>query len=368
MFTETNSPSEICAAVEAAPTNKRAKRTMIASSAATGIPQPRNASLRAGDIHTDDGHDGHATHLQLAVVGSPLTSRAKPPSHTITAAPDWSSGHIALAPYDPAPNAEVIDEIINKHRLRQGMIKAQTKLVLQAMATIRFATHEDGDYDSDEAKAKARKKADDLYRKVAADPTHPLYANVAPYLLAMESLEAQRAVYEKELVKLVKRLPVYDWVKSVKGFGDISFATIVGECGDIGTYRGPACLWKRMGLAVFDGKRQGAPGEGASKEDWILHGYNKQRRSVSWNARNNLIGGMGKYRPMFGEDVEANPDLTYLQKVFVGRVRIECEKLGLPVTESDKGKESYKKHPTNRAMRYTEKRLLRNLWIEWRRH
>ena len=278
--------------------------------------------------------------------------------------PEWSSGHVPLAPYDPAPNAAIIDDIVSLHRLRQGMIKAQTKLKLQGMASIRFMVQTDDDFANDEAKAKARKRADDLYREVVADPAHPLFGNVAPYLLAMEPLDTQRAIYEKALVKAAKRLPVYEWAKGVKGFGDISFASIVGECGDIGTYKSVSAVWKRLGLAVIGGKRQGAPGLGATADDWIEHGYNKQRRSVSYVAREHVIGGMGKWRPDMGSDLS---DATYYQRVFAERARYEAEKLDMPITESAKGKESYKKHVSMRAHRYVEKRLLKHLYIEWRR-
>ena len=285
--------------------------------------------------------------------------------------PEWSSGHVPLAPYDPAPNAAIVDDIVSLHRLRQGMIKAQTKLKLQGMASIRFMIQTDDDFASDEAKAKARKRADDLYREVVADPAHPLFGNVAPYLLAMEPLDTQRAIYEKALVKAAKRLPVYEWAKGVKGFGDISFATIVGGCGDIGTYKSVSAVWKRLGLAVIGGKRQGAPGLGATADDWIEHGYNRKRRSVSFVAAYRIIGANGLWRPAPGEDVHANPDLTYYQRVFADRVRYESERLELPIVTkiNAKGqpKESYKKHVSMRAHRYVEKRLLKHLYIEWRR-
>jgi hypothetical protein len=293
-------------------------------------------------------------------IGNTNPRASRPSSQPISTTP-----HEDFTPYTPSEYRDkIIDRIITLHRLRQGMIKAQTKLTLQAMASLRFAVAQDGDWDNDEAKAKARKRADDLYRLVAKDPTHELHIRIMPYIMAIEPLTAQRTLYEKDMVREAKRLPVYPFVKSVSGFGDISFATIVGECGDIGTYKSIAAVWKRLGLAVFDGKRQGNPGAGAVADDWIRHGYNKQRRSVSWNARAQIIGGMGLWRPEFGSDLA---DATYYQRVFAERARYESDKLGTPVTESAKGKESYKKHATNRAMRYTEKRLLRELYKSWRR-
>lgn len=348
MFTETNTPTEICAAVEKT-TRKRAARDGTQTTSAQQRAPIANETARAIQ-KPREGKPPVSNHIPRA---------ASTPSHTATSEP-----HEEFQPYDQEPVAATIAEIVDLHRMRQGIIKAQTRLVLQAMAAIRFATHQAGDWDSDEAKAAARKRADGLYRAIAADPAHELHIYVMPYLLAMAPLDAQRAVYEKAMVKAAKLLPVYPFVKSVSGFGDVSFATIVGECGDIGTYKSIAAVWKRLGLAVIGGKRQGAPGEGATKEDWIRHGYNKQRRSVSWNARNQIIGGMGLWRPAYGDDLT---EATYYQRVFAERARYESENLGLPIAESAKGKESYKKHATNRAMRYTEKRLLRELYKAWRR-
>lgn len=375
MFIETaNTPTEICAVVEATTRKRRTIANVksapclsdapIASSGATSTANPNVKAPRAGSPTTDDGQTPSDSQYNIVVVGSPMTSRAGMQPEPNGVAPDWSSGHIPLSPYDPAPNTETVAEIVQLHRLRQDMIRAQTKLSLQGQAALRFMFQRDEDFASDEAKEKARKRNKSLYRQVVADPAHELYGFVAPYMLAAELLEAQRAVYEKALVKAAKRLPVYEWVKGVKGFGDISFATIVGECGDIGTYKSVSAVWKRLGLAVINGKRQGAPGEGATKEDWIEHGYNKQRRSVSYIAREHVIGGMGKWRPEFGSDLA---DASYYQRVYAERARYEAEKLGLPVTESDKGKESYKKHVAMRAHRYVEKRLIKHLYLEWRR-
>jgi len=263
--------------------------------------------------------------------------------------------------------AEVVKRIMNVHKLRQGMIRAKNRILLQAMAPLRLYTMTDEDFESDDAKKAARKRNEDLFRVVSNDPTHEYYENIEPYLTAMGPLEARAESYAKELAQIVKLLPVYPWVKSVKGFGDVSFATIVGEAGDIGTYRSHSALWKRMGVAVIGGARQGNPGSGASAEDWVTHGYRAPRRSVMWNARGGLILGMGKWRPKFGEDVWANPNLTYYQKVFADRARLECEKLGKPVTESAKCRDSYSAHAVNRALRYVEKRLLKQLRQEWRK-
>lgn len=342
-----------------------------------------NQKLDSGNPIPDAAIDV-AQPTDLSPHQEPLSTANKVPQPWLVA--PWTSEHVSLAPYSPTPAVQdAVAEIVTLHRLRQGMIKAQTKLKLQGMASIRFATQTDEDFADDTSKAKARKRNEDLYRKLSSEILDEidrpgteqrafavigiladcsLKSRILPYLIAMEPLDAQRAVYEKDMVKAVKRLPVYAWAKGVKGFGDISLATIVGECGDIGTYRSVSAVWKRMGVAVIAGKRQGNPGAGASAEDWIEHGYNAQRRSVGYVAREHVIGGMGKWRPDFGSGLA---DATYYQRIYAERARLECVKLGMPLTCSDKGKESYKKHVSNRAHRYVEKRLLKHLYLEWRR-
>ena len=250
--------------------------------------------------------------------------------------------------------SEVVNQIIELYRLRQDMIKASTKLSLQAQAIIRRITGF-GKEDNVAGILKAARE----------DVTHEYHMAIMPHSMAMEPLEQQRAMYEKELVKLVKQLPAYEFVKNMKGFGDLSFACIIGESGDLSKYSNPSKLWKRLGLAVMDGTRQGNPGKNATAEDWIAHGYSKQRRSVVWNAGNNMIGGMGKFRPVYGENVDENDAYTPMQRLFANRARYEQQKLGFEIEQSKTGKESYKFHAANRAKRYVEKRVVRDLWNFW---
>ena len=172
-------------------------------------------------------------------------------------------------------------------------------------------------------------------------------ASVAPFVLAVaegrKPFDAMRKETEKEMRRIAETLPVYPWVASVKGFGSLGLAIIVGECGDLGEYRkGVAGIWKRLGLAVMDGKRQGNPGEGAKAEDWIAHGYNARRRSAMWTLGDSLLkcGGDGPWRTLYLErkayELARAPDMRPMQA-------------------------------HRRAQRYVEKRLLRTLWQEWRR-
>lgn len=90
----------------------------------------------------------------------------------------------------------------------------------------------------------------------------------------------ERLAAEKQMRALAKKLPVYPFAVSVKGFGDLALAATVGEAGiAIGDYRTVSGLWKRMGLAVFDGRRQRRM---TDKDQAELHGYSPGRRSQMW--------------------------------------------------------------------------------------
>ncbi len=309
------------------------------------------------------------------------------PSQAELAEAPWLANHQPLAAYDPAPVADIVAQIVNLHRRRQAAIRAKTKVILMMKAEVRSLLCRDADFEEDKTTDRvtafgkaprkltkaAQKRVDDAIKAATAEideglPQSDVASVISSYIESEKLFDAQCEGYAKQMVKLVKQLPAYEFVKSVNGFGDVSFATIIGECGDIGTYKSVSAVWKRLGLAVINGRRQGNPGEGATAQDWVDHGYNRARRSVSWNMRSGIIGNMGLWRPDFGSDLS---DVTYYQKVYAERARFEAEKLGMPVEckVNAKGveKESYRAHVATRAHRYVEKRLLKNLYIEWRK-
>jgi len=270
------------------------------------------------------------------------------------------------APFRTNPaHQPALEIIVEKYRLRQDMVKARTKLILQGMAALRRVFGGD------------KELASKAFDEAAKDEDHPHRMFVEPYLAALDILDRQQVAYEKDLVKAAKMLPIFSWVRDIKGLGDLGFACIVGECSgnrndtgefySVGDFKSVSAVWKRMGLAVIGGERQ----RKKSGDDAIIHGYSPGRRSVMWNVGNSLILGMGKFRPLFGEDIEANDEYTYFQKVFATRARYEAERLphktGETIKESKTGKDSYTAHAAARAKRYTEKRLLRCLFSEWRR-
>lgn len=262
--------------------------------------------------------------------------------------------------------AGVIAEIQALWKMRQRWHRAEKALVLQSKAICRAFL--DGDKD-------AANKAYEAATEGQA-PSEDIAFALVPFLSAIERFKDERGAIEKRLKKSARGLPAYAWALATPGFGEASFAAIVGEAGDVGSYKSVSALWKRMGLAVFDGERQRKK---ANADEAALHGYRPARRSVMWNVGGGLIGGMGHGpRPRLEEDVSGRNDLSDYQKLFIERCRYlaarEPEKYARkPVEKTDKKTgevaefESYSAHCSAAAKRYVEKRFLRKLYAAWRK-
>jgi hypothetical protein len=161
-------------------------------------------------------------------------------------------------------------------------------------------------------------------------------ATRARYFAARDVTETHRKACQRELLKAAKQLPAAAWVQGVRGFGMPSFAAIVGEAGDLGSYDSVAKLWKRMGLAVIDGKSQRRVSDAAEA---ARHGYNPRRRSEMHVVGECILKAGGPYREVYDQ-----------RKAY----------------ETERAPEMSKIHAHRRAMRYVEKRLLRDLWRAWR--
>lgn len=221
--------------------------------------------------------------------------------------------------------SSAIDEIREQWRRRQMWHRAEKSLTLQAKAMCRRLLAGD------------KKGAEVLYKSALNGGQHELaataYLAMQPLLEGRNGIEKARLQVEKRLLVLAKKLPVAPWVEGTRGVGMLSLAGIVGESGDLGSYGNPAKLWKRMGLAVIGGERQRKK-EGAAA---LEHGYNPARRSLMWTIGDCIIRAGGPLKDLYDQ-------------------RKEHE---LPRVAT-------KMHAHNRAKRYIEKRLLRDLWRAWR--
>lgn len=178
-------------------------------------------------------------------------------------------------------------------------------------------------------------------------------------ILSRGATDAQEKMATKEMERLAKSLPVWAaFGEGVRGFGARSLAVIVGEAGDLGQYATKSKLWKRMGLAVMDGIRQGGLSKNAGAEAWIAHGYNAKRRAMMFVIGDVLVKQGEHYRQVYLDRKQ------YERAMAVSNGLIVAPAAKIP--EKRKHEFISDGHIHRRAQRYMEKRLLRDLWKAWR--
>lgn len=232
------------------------------------------------------------------------------------------------------------------------------------------------DYAKKRAKALANGGGHDLEPRPAVDgELDPLFEQHADIILATIQARAPFNTIEEKRVKVMekaaKELPVYQEVKDTPGLkGGLSLAIIIaesateqedGRLGTLSDYPTHSKLWKRMGVAFMDddGVRQGGLLKTASKEDWIRHGYSRNRRSRIWTIGDSLVKAAGPYREVY-----------LARKEYERRKAEEAGLIVAPSAKIPKSKHALYRsdgHIHRRAQRFMEKKLLRDLWKAWRR-
>lgn len=238
----------------------------------------------------------------------------------------------------PPSLEETIAQILYWHRQRCFAMETRKRLDLALGAFLRTQLGW-----SLAIPEKERKRIADEAQAILDDPAGSEWEQI---IAASALARAPFAGIEKKAVSnmeaLAETIPAWnDFGQHVRGFGPASLAVIVAEAGNLANYSTVSKLWKRMGLAVMDGVRQGGLAKGAGKDAWIEHGYSPKRRSRMWNIGDALIKGNrdGEYRA------------TYLKRKEYELAR-------------DPEMKPIKAH--RRAQRYMEKRLLKRLWQAWR--
>jgi hypothetical protein len=183
---------------------------------------------------------------------------------------------------------------------------------------------------------------------------------IAASIEARKPFDKIEAVTTKRMEELARQLPVWvEWGADVRGFGARSLAVIVGEAGDLSNYPKKGHLWKRMGLAVIDGVRQGGLAKTAGAEAWIEHGYNRERRSRMFVIGDTLVKGGDEYRAVY----LARKEYERSRATAAGLIVAPAAKI--PAKRKDEFISDG--HIHRMAQRYMEKRLLRDLWQAWNR-
>jgi len=175
-----------------------------------------------------------------------------------------------------------------------------------------------------------------------------------PFLLAQKATE-------KEILRRVRMLPIWiEWASAIHGLGVLGIGLLLAETGDLLNYPTKGHLWKRMGLAVLNGVRQGGlPYGEASNQEWIEHGYSKLRRNVVWTLSESILKHPASpYNVMFQRRREQETAAAVARGLTV-----------VAAADWQRGAANVisKMHINNRARRYMEKRLLYDMWRHWRR-
>lgn len=305
---------------------------------AAAVAQPKVVSPSADPIPRKRGRPASfVPHLKMESPGVTNTDGQRNCENLVT--PAIGPGRVdqpKLVNQSHGVNA-ALNHIVQGWKMRQRWHRAEKSLILQAKAICRAFCAGDKD------KANA---AYDATRD--GNPPEPEFVvALAPFLPAIERFERERKVMEKDLKKTAKQIPTYEWAMSVRGFGELNFVAILGECcvmeedgtmRGIGDYRSVDAVWKRMGVGLVNGERQRRVAN--NPELAILHAYNAPRRSVLFNVGECLIKSGGDYKEIYNArkayELARDPEMRPIQA-------------------------------HRRASRYMTKRLLRKMFAQWRK-
>lgn len=252
-------------------------------------------------------------------------------------------GHFQCDDHAGSANPDPILVIRGHQRRRVATMKAQLRIGNQVKALVRAGLGSRPGL-SETERVRIRKTAAKIIKQVLAGesvtPEHAsIAAEVAPFCLAAKQasapFDALKKQVESVMVETAAALPVAAWVASVRGFGLLGLAIVVGEAGDLSKYANPGKLWKRLGLAPAGCYRM------TCADGSEANAIPRRRRSAIWTVGDSLLKGNadGPYRA------------AYLERKAYEHARD-------PVMT--------KMHAHRRAQRYAEKRLLRDLWRAWR--
>ena len=311
---------------------------------------------------------------------------ASPSIDTVAAVLDAGDGGEVRAIEPVVPRSKVPDlaplitELISLQRERLFMIRTKNRMMNSTVAYVRRFLNWSPDMpEADRAKINAKalsivqkiekgKSPADDERFAAIKCQHLIMAAQKarePFESSLKEKEIKHLDgtvgpgIEREMVRIAKQLPVWEWASGIKGFGALSLAVIIAETGDLSNYANPGKVWKRMGLAPYKGKsaRTWRVGGGLKAEEWTELGYKPGRRSEMFQRVDPLMKHqIDKVKDADGNDTGERVYGPY-GKVYADRKRYELER----------DPAMSKMYAHNRASRYMEKRLLKHLWQAWRR-
>lgn len=208
----------------------------------------------------------------------------------------------------------------------------------------------------------ANKPAAHKIRDASGGALAPFESLVKLSSAARAHWDQRRKMAEADMATLAMKLPVWPFASTIRGLGPRALARIVGEAGiPLGDYRSFPGLWKRLGLAVIDGRAQrrirGNPILA------MVHGFSPARRAELWS-----IGDVMLRQQITREADERRAAGPYGCVYLRRRRRTErrmIETAHLPKEDPDKWPRA---RCHNDACRVMTKALIKDLWLVWRGH
>lgn len=309
---------------------------------------------RLPSVSTNQSRDGHGSIDSPKDIANPRTEND-----------EEGGGHSARVPLYISASSDLIALIRECQAQRVATLRMQNRINNQARSLAR--RHLGWQVDQSETDRKAvNVLAGKVVDAIEADePTDLISERDAKFLRkyvlasqhAREMFDAHRKHLESVMEESAEKLPVYkSFVEPIRGLGALGLAIIVGECGDIGSYRNPSGIWKRLGLAPIVCYRM------ITKEGKEAFQKPKRRRSAMYTVGDSLLKNNKERESKEDEWKDAYYRRVYLERKEYERLRDE------KIERKPEEKAMSKMHIHRRAQRYMEKRLLKHLWQAWRGH
>ena len=340
-----------------------------------GTPAGGKLSKKRGRVDRD-AHSDHAARetghscsgtlggaAGLATLQESLGQRASVTHGTHAEANGRDRVYVAVT---PDRHAHAIGAVLSLHREHRGLEAARGDMDRRLKGEARWAATRrfkaaGGVIETDLAELVLDDEGNILKKKIKFPPVLPedtawVESARTSFIAVRDFTEKLRRETEKKMMEAASSLPGFRLTAEIRGFGAKSFAAIVGEAGDIGGYASPAKLWKRMGLAVINGKSQRKT---KNAEEAELMGYAPRRRSEMFVIGDSFVKTGGPFGDLYRRRKEyeiATQTAKGIQIIPGAKYARLKDKTGFM--------SAMRIH--RRAQRYAEKRLLRDLWRAWR--
>jgi len=159
----------------------------------------------------------------------------------------------------------------------------------------------------------------------------------------INTLKEEEKSYERMVRDEVKGIPIFLWLKEVKGIGPVMAGGLIAWIDDIARFPTVSKLWA---YAV------GKPGE--RRQKGAKCGWNPRLKTHCWRIGTQLLRAKGRYADFYYQFKR-----QYLEREDIKKAHESGKAVG--------GKLSYKIHIHQMALRKMIKLFLSHLWEQWRK-